>query len=140
MTTGSIRIANGTFEVDLTPQSLADPGADAGLGRLSIDKRFHGDLAGSSKGEMLSARTSVETSAGYVAIEKVTGTLHGRRGTFVLQHSSTMNRGAGEQNITVVPDSGTGELVGLAGRMTIQIEAGEHRYVLEYSLGEEKTS
>ena len=128
--------ASGTFEVDLKPQVLSDPEADAGLGRLSIAKQFHGDLEGTSRGEMLSARTSIENSAGYVAIEKFMGTLHGRQGTFVLQHSSTMNRGEGEQNITVVPDSGTGELVGLKGRMTIEVSGGEHKYVLEYSLGE----
>ena len=128
--------ASGTFEVDLKPQALADGEADAALGRLSIVKQFHGDLEGTSKGEMLSARTSVENSAGYVAIEKVTGTLHGRRGTFVLQHSSTMNRGEAEQDITVVPDSGMGELVGLKGRITIDVSGGEHGYVLEYSLGE----
>ena len=107
--------ASGTFETDLKPQTLADSEADAALGRLSITKQFHGDLSGASKGEMLSARTSVETSAGYVAIEKVAGTLHGRQGTFVLQHSSTLNRGESEQSITVVPDSGTGELAGLKG-------------------------
>ncbi len=128
--------ASGTFKVDLKPQTLADSEADAALGRLSIDKQFHGDLTGTSKGEMLSARTNVENSAGYVAIEKVAGTLHGRRGTFVLQHSSTMNRGEGEQNITVVPDSGTGELAGLTGRMTIQVEAG-HAYTFEYTFNEE---
>ena len=128
--------ASGTFEVDLKPQPLADSEADAALGRLSLAKQFHGDLEGTSRGEMLSARTSVEDSAGYVAIEQVTGTLHGRRGTFVLQHSSTMTRGEGEQTITVVPDSGTGELAGLQGRMTIDVSGGEHGYVLEYSLGE----
>ena len=132
--------ASGTFEVDLKPQALADGEADAALGRLSIVKQFHGDLEGTSKGEMLSARTSVEDSAGYVAIEKVTGTLRGRQGTFVLQHSSTMTRGEGEQNITVVPDSGTGELAGLKGRMTIEVSGGEHRYVLEYNLGQEKNT
>ena len=99
--------ATGTFTVDLNPQTLSDSEADAALGRLSIDKQFHGDLEGTSKGEMLSARTGIENSAGYVAIEKVTGTLHGRRGTFVLQHSSTMTRGEAQQSITVVPDSGT---------------------------------
>ena len=128
--------ARGTFEVNLKPQPLADSEADAALGRLSLAKQFYGDLVGTSRGEMLSARTSVEDSAGYVAIEQVTGTLHGRRGTFVLQHSSTMTRGEGEQTITVVPDSGTGELAGLQGRMTIDVSGGEHGYVLEYSLGE----
>ena len=132
--------ATGTFEVDLKPQALADGEVDAALGRLSIVKQFHGDLEGTSRGEMLSARTSVEDSAGYVAIEKVTGTLRGRQGTFVLQHSSTMNRGVGEQSISVVPDSGTGELAGLRGQMTIEVSGREHGYSLEYSLGEEKNA
>lgn len=132
--------ATGTFEIDLKPQSLAASEADTRLGRLSIDKQFYGDLAGTSQGEMLSVRTSVEDSAGYVAIEKVTGTLHGRQGTFILQHSSTLNRGGGEQSITVVPDSGTGELVELSGTMTIQNDGGEHRYTLEYTFTEEKNA
>ena len=129
--------ATGTFEVNLTPQPLADSEADALLGRLSVDKQFYGDLSGTSKGEMLSARTSVETSAGYVAVEKVTGTLQGKKGTFVLQHSATMNRGENQLSITVVPDSGTGELLGLTGKMTIQTEGG-HSYALEYSFSEKR--
>lgn len=99
-----------------------------------MDKRFHGDLEATSKGEMLTAGTSVEGSAGYVAIERVSGTLHGRRGTFVLQHSGTMTRGAPQLTITVVPDSGTNELVGLAGRMVITIADGKHSYDFEYTL------
>jgi hypothetical protein len=113
--------ARGSFEVQLTPQPLSHHNSDPFLGRLSIDKRFTGDLIGSSTGEMLSAKTSVENSAGYVAIEQVTGTLHGRSGSFVLQHSSTMTRGVAHQTMTVVPDSGTDELTGLAGTMTIGI-------------------
>ncbi len=113
--------ASGTFEVKLTPQ----PGEGAAVGRMSIDKQFHGDLEGTSKGEMLTGMTAVKGSAGYVAIEQVTGTLKGRSGTFLLQHTGTMTRGAPELTVTVVPDSGTGELSGLAGRLTIQIDRRE---------------
>ena len=127
--------ATGTFDVNLTSQPLADEAASPLLSRLSISKTFSGDLTGASRGEMLSAGTGAQGSAGYVALERVTGTLRGRQGTFVLQHSGTMNRGESKLNVTVVPDSGTDELVGLGGQMTIQIE-GEHRYVLEYTLGE----
>jgi hypothetical protein len=126
--------AAGTFEVTLKPQTLFHTNVDPLLGRLSIDKTFHGDLSATSTGEMLSSRTSVENSAGYVAIELVKGTLHGRKGTFVLQHSSTMTRGEPQQSITVVPDSGTDELVGLSGSMTIIVEDGKHRYKLSYRL------
>jgi hypothetical protein len=101
---------------------------------MSIDKQFHGDLEGTSKGQMLTAGTAVEGSAGYVAIERVSGMLHGRRGTFVLQHSGTMTRGAPQLSVTVVPDSATGELVGLAGKMTITISDGKHSYDFEYTL------
>ena len=103
-------------------------------GRMSIDKQFHGDLEGTSAGEMLSAGTVTKGSAGYVAIERVGGTLAGREGTFVLQHSATMNRGVPSLSITVVPDSGTGDLAGLAGTMMIIIEDGKHSYEFEYTL------
>ena len=126
--------ASGTFEVKLTPLALEDKAADATLARMSIDKHFHGDLEAASKGEMLSAGTPVKGSAGYVAIERVIGALHGRTGTFVLQHTGTMNRGAPQLSVTVVPDSGTGQLAGLAGRMTIQIAGGKHSYEFEYTL------
>lgn len=129
--------ATGTFEVELNPQPLHDSAADATLGRLSIDKQLHGNLEATSKGEMLSAGTSVKGSAGYVAIERVKGTLHGRAGTFVLQHSGTMNRGTPQLSVTVVPDSGTGQLVGLAGKMTINIAEGKHSYEFEYTLTQE---
>lgn len=127
--------ATGTFEVKLTPQPDAG-GADAGLERMSIDKQFHGDLEGTSKGQMLSAMGSVKGSAGYVAMEQVTGMLKGRSGSFVLQHSGTMTQGTPQMSITVVPDSGTGQLVGLAGSMTIKVEAGKHSYDVEYTLPE----
>lgn len=124
--------ASGTFEVKLNPQ---DDGPDAPVGRMTIDKQFQGDLAGTSKGQMVMASSpSVQGSAGYVAIEKVTGTLNGRRGSFYLQHSGTMTRGAGELTITVIPDSGTDELEGLKGKMNIIIADGKHSYEFEYDL------
>lgn len=125
--------AKGTFKVDLQPQALANSEADSSLARLSLDKSFMGDLEGVSKGEMLSARGSVDSSAGYVAIERVSGSLAGRKGSFVLQHSSTMTRGKPMQSITVVPDSGTDELAGLSGSMTILIENKQHFYKFDYA-------
>ncbi len=122
--------ASGEFEVKLTAQ----PNQEKSLGRLLIDKQFRGKLTGGSKGEMLSAAGSVKGSAGYVAMEVVTGALHGRSGTFVLQHSGTMNLGQAQLSVTVVPDSGTGELQGIAGRMTIRITGGKHFYEFEYSI------
>ncbi|MFY9550885.1 MAG: DUF3224 domain-containing protein [Thermoanaerobaculia bacterium] len=128
--------ATGTFEVKLTPQPSGDKAEDEAVGRMSLDKQFHGDLEGTSKGQMLTAGTAVKDSAGYVAIERVDGTLKGQRGSFVLQHSGTMTRGAPQLVITVVPDSGTGQLVGLAGKMTILIADGKHSYEFEYTLPE----
>jgi hypothetical protein len=128
--------AKGIFEVKTLPQP-SDPaaGGDA-LGRLLLDKQFHGDLEATSKGTMLAAGTAVKGSAGYVAIELVTGTLHGHTGTFVLQHTGTMTRGVPQLSVTVVPDSGTGQLVGLTGKMTINIADGKHSYDFEYTLVE----
>jgi hypothetical protein len=127
--------ASGTFEVKIIPQKPDNKEAEsANLGRMSIDKQFYGDLEATSKGEMLSAATEVKGSAGYVAIERVSGTLHGRSGTFILQHSGTMTRNAPQMSVTVVPDSGTGELVGLAGKMTIKIADGKHFYEFDYTL------
>ena len=131
------QIAKGPFDVKLNPQPLAveDDGEGAARGRMSLDKRFHGDLDATSKGEMLTAMSGTQGSAGYVAIEKVTGTLAGRAGTFALQHSATMTRGAPDLRIIVVPDSGTGALAGLVGTMKIVIaDGGKHFYELEYSL------
>lgn len=127
--------ASGTFDVTLTSQPIEDSVEPATLGRLTIAKRFHGDLEGASVGQMLSAGTGVKGSAGYVAMERVSGTLGGRRGTFVLQHSGTMSRGTPGLTITVVPDSGTDELEGLAGSMTIDISGGGHAYQLTYTIG-----
>ena len=127
--------ASGSFDVTITPQPQ-DEGASAAIGRLTIDKQFHGDIEAHSQGQMLAAGTAIEDSAGYVAIEKATGTLHGRNGSFVLQHNGTMARGVGKLTITVVPDSGTGELVGLTGEMSISIVDGKHLYEFEYTLAE----
>jgi hypothetical protein len=121
--------ANGPFDVKLAPE----PTDAAPLGRMSLDKAFRGDLEATSKGEMIAFRAD-QGSAGYVAMEQVIGTLHGRRGTFVLQHSSTLLRGAPTQSITVVPDSGTDQLIGLTGKMVVIIEGKAHSYDFEYSL------
>jgi hypothetical protein len=126
--------ASGTFEVKLDPQPPEDKAEGASLGRMSIDKQFHGDLEATARGQMLTAVTDVKSSAGYVAIERITGTLHGRSGSFVLQHSGIMTSSSQQQTVTVVPDSGTGELVGLTGKMTGKITDGKHSYDLEYTL------
>lgn len=125
--------ASGEFEVKMTPQPADDKAA---VGKFSIDKKFHGDLEGTSKGEMLAIMTTVEGSAGYVAMEQVTGILNSRSGTFALQHTGTMTRGAPQLSVTVVPDSGTGQLIGLSGQMTIKIDGAKHSYEFEYTLAE----
>ncbi len=127
--------ASGTFEVRLSPQADGEAGG-ACVGRMLLDKRFEGDLQASSKGQMLAVRTSTEGSAGYVAMELVSGKLKGRDGTFVLQHTGTMTRGAPQLSVNVVPDSGTGELEGLAGRMEIVITQDGHSYHFDYTLGD----
>jgi hypothetical protein len=128
-------IATGPFDVKLAPQTLSGVAEHSGLGRLALDKQFHGALEAASTGEMLAFRSATPGSAGYVAMETVRGTLDGRAGSFVLQHSSTLTRGEPAQSITVVPDSGTDALAGLAGRMLIDIApGGAHAYRLEYTL------
>jgi hypothetical protein len=130
--------AKGTFEPTVTPAGPDDKAEGSTLGRWSLAKKFHGDLEGTSEGQMLAAGTKVKGSAGYVAMERVTGTLEGRKGTFVLQHSGTMNRGAAQLSVSVVPDSGTGQLEGIAGTMAIKIEAsGKHFYEFDYTLPQE---
>jgi hypothetical protein len=126
----------GPFDVKITPQKPDTQIARAAnLGRLTIDKRYHGDLEAIAKGEMLAAQTEVKGSAGYVALERVTGKLKGRSGSFVLQHNGTMNRGAAELSVTVVPDSGAGELRGLSGKMRIVIAPdGAHSYEFDFKL------
>ena len=126
----------GPFHVRMTPEALAHSDAPSLLGRFRLDKRYEGGLDAIGHGEMLAARTPVDGSAGYVAIEHVTGSVQGRRGSFVLQHSGVMERGMKRLFLEVVPDSGTGELMGLSGRMGIDIAGGEHFYRFEYSLPE----
>ena len=123
--------ASGPFEVVVTP---AEQPEGVVPGRMLLDKQFMGDLTGTSKGQMLAFMTAVQGSAGYVAIEQVTGTLAGRSGTFALEHTGLMNRGAPSLSILVIPDSATGELAGLAGSMQIVIEGGKHSYEFEYTL------
>jgi hypothetical protein len=127
-------VAKGTFVVKVLPLTFEGQTDGTKLGRMSIDKEISGDLIATTKGQMLSAGTDVKGSAGYVAIEHVEGTLNGRKGSFVLQHTGTMNKGAPSLSITVVPDSGTGDLVGLSGDLQIIHAEGKHSYVFEYSL------
>jgi len=128
--------ASGPFDVKLTPQQPdSEVAKAANLGRMTIDKQFHGDLNATSKGEMIAAQTQVKGSAGYVAIERVTGTLKGLGSSFALQHSATMTRGVPDLSIIVVPDSGTGELKGITGKMDIIIAPdGKHSYTFDYSI------
>jgi hypothetical protein len=126
---------SGTFEVKLKPQTDESVG-DPTVGRMSIDKQFHGDLEATSKGQMLAVQGDVKGSAGYVAMERVIGTLSGRTGTFALQHTGTMNRGVPGLSVTVVPDSGTAELTGISGTMNIIIADGKHSYEFEYTIAQ----
>ncbi len=122
----------GPFDVKMTPQATHDPANQ--LGRMSLEKRYHGDLDATSSGEMLAAHGSVKGSAGYVAIERVTGTLGGRKGSFVLMHTGIMNRGTPQLTITVVPDSGTEVLAGLSGTMGINMLGKAHEYEFTYEI------
>lgn len=131
-----VQHAKGSFDVRLQPIDVYNKDEGANLARMSLDKQFHGALEATSKGEMVSAMGSVKGSAGYVAIERVTGTLAGRHGSFTLQHNATMTRGEPYLNIIVVPDSGTGELTGLSGSMKIIIANGHHAYEFEYSFAD----
>lgn len=129
--------AIGPFDVKLTPQPLAEGVGDSGLGRMALAKQFHGELEAISIGEMLTAMSSVQGSGAYVAVERVTGKLGGRSGSFMLHHTGVMNRGVPQLAIAVVPDSGTGELTGLTGKLNIRIEAeGKHFYEFEYEVPE----
>jgi hypothetical protein len=126
--------AHGTFEVQVIPQPADDKTEGSTLGRMLLDKHFHGDLEGSSVGQMLTGMTQVKGSGAYVAIERVTGTLNGRQGSFILQHLGIMLRGVPQLDVKVVADSGTGELEGITGAMTILINDGKHSYDFAYSL------
>jgi len=126
--------ATGTFEVKAIPQPPDPAMADSGISRLLLDKQFHGDLEASSKGQMLACGGPPADSGGYVGIERLTGTLAGRSGSFALQHSGTMDPGGVHLSVTVVPGSGTGRLAGIAGSMTILMESGKHSYSFDYTL------
>ena len=130
---GIVAVARGQFTVQIVPQGEPVAIDGVALGRASLSKQFEGDLVGTSTGEMLSALTRVGGSAGYVAIERVSGTVGGRSGSFVLQHSGLMTRGDQSLAITLVPDSGTGELSGIAGTFAITIEGRTHSYTLNYA-------
>jgi hypothetical protein len=131
----SIHRATGTFEVKMTPQATDDyTAAGSALSRFTFDKQFHGDLEATSKGQMLAAGDYASGSAGYVAMERVTGTLSGRSGAFLLQHSATMDHNVPSLSITVVPGSGSGQLAGISGTLNIRIEGGKHFYDFDYVL------
>lgn len=136
--TADTRLAKGTFEVKVTPLAAEENVGDPTIGRLSLDKQFSGDLAGTSKGQMLGINTETKDSGGYVAAERVIGTLDGKKGTFALQHAGTMQGGKFDLQVNVVPDSGTVELTGISGKMKIIIEKGKHFYEFEYSIAASK--
>ncbi|HKV50092.1 MAG TPA: DUF3224 domain-containing protein [Gemmatimonadaceae bacterium] len=127
-------VAAGPFDVSLKPLVPYDQAPGAGVGRMSIDKTYHGDLDATGVGEMVAAHTAVPGSAVYVAVERVTGTLAGRTGSFVLYHTATLTRGAPDLRIVVCPDSGTGEMEGLAGAMHVDLSEGKHAYRFEYTI------
>ncbi len=124
--------ATGKFEVKLVPQSTDGFDEGGALGRMTIDKVYAGDVVATSKGQMLMAMTSVKTSAAYVAVERVSGTVSGKRGTFAMHHTGVMKRGTPSLAVVIVPDSGTDELEGITGTLNIIIEQGEHSYELDY--------
>jgi hypothetical protein len=134
---GVIMHATGTFVVKITPAEASSIGQQAGISRMTIDKTFSGALEGTSKGEMLTGGTESTGAMAYVALERVTGKLDGRVGSFLLMHNAVMLKGvpsSGVMQITVVPDSGTAELAGLTGKMIITIEGGKHSFDFEYQL------
>jgi hypothetical protein len=131
-----VRRATGSFEVSLQPLPNTEVTAETQFGRMLLNKKFSGDLTATARGQMLTAMTSVKGSAGYVAIDHVTGELDGRKGSFVLQHSGSMNRGVPTLSIMVVPDTGTGELAGLSGTLSINIIDGKHFYDFIYSIAQ----
>ena len=131
---GASRHASGSFDVNTAPAGTPDTQAGATIGRYTLDKQYHGDLAGSGKGEMLTAVSATPGSAAYVAIERVSGTLHGREGSFAVHHTGTRSAGKQQLAIAIVPDSGSGQLAGISGTMDIQIVDGKHRYSIEYRL------
>lgn len=129
-------IARGSFTVKIQPEGAGDAADGVTLGRMLLDKQYDGDLIASAQGQMLTAMTTAEGSAGYVAIERVTGRLAGRDGSFVLQHSGSMDRSAQTLSISIVPDSGSRGLAGLIGTLAIVVRDGKHFYELSYTLPE----
>lgn len=132
----SARNAAGAFDVTVTPLPTEAGIGDESIGRMSLSKQFHGDLQATALGQMLATRTPTPGSAAYVALDRVSGTLHGRAGSFSLQHSGTMDRGAPTLDIMIVPDSGSEGLTGISGRLRIRIDEGRHFYELDYELPE----
>lgn len=126
--------ASGEFSVQVTPDGENDKAEGSTLGRMLLSKQLHGDIEGTSKGQMLTAGTDVKGSGAYVAMERITGTVKGRSGSFALQHSGTMSAAGLFLNIAIVPDSGSGQLTGIAGKMNITVAGGKHSYDLEYTL------
>ncbi|MDQ1454070.1 MAG: hypothetical protein QOK38_3936 [Acidobacteriaceae bacterium] len=129
--------AKGTFVVKISPTDVSALGQEAGIGRMTIDKTFSGDIEGTSKGEMLTGGADSTGAMAYVALERVTGKLNGRSGSFLLMHNASMLKSdpaSGMLQVTVVPQSGTDELSGLSGKLTITIEGGKHSFDLEYEL------
>ena len=127
--------ASGTFDVKITPQAAEEAVGDPTIGRMSVNKQYHGDLEATGLAQMLTGMSAdVKDSGTYVAIERVRGTLQGRKGSFAVWHSGTMTRGAQALIITVIPDTGTEELAGIAGTMTIDIRDGKHFYTFDYTL------
>ncbi|ULU26107.1 DUF3224 domain-containing protein [Dyella terrae] len=126
--------AKGTFDVKITPQPTQEGVGDPSVGRMAIDKQFQGDMQGHGKGQMLAVGTAVDGSAGYVAMERVNASVHGRQGSFALQHCGPMHRGTPALTIAIVPDSGAGELAGIAGTLSVNIANGVHSYDLHYTL------
>lgn len=126
---------SGEFNVKMAPEAMSAVAAGSGIGRMSLDKQYHGALDATGAGEMLAYMDRELGSGAYVAMEKVQGTLEGRRGSFLLHHSGTMERGAAGLKVAVVADSGSGELAGLSGTLQIRIEGGKHYYDFDYTLG-----
>jgi hypothetical protein len=127
-------VVTGEFDVTMTPERMSVGASGFGLGRMVLDKRYHGALAASGNGEMLSFMGSRPNSAGYVAMERVEGELDGLKGGFTLQHNGLMDRGTPSLSVLVVPDYGSGDMTGLSGKLDIRMENGKHYYTFEYVL------
>ena len=131
---GATQRSSGAFDVTMTPATAPRHAGRTQTGRMLLDKQYFGDLAATGEGEMLSAVTDTKGSAAYVAIERVTGTLNGKAGSFVIQHTGSMRGGAQQLAISIVPDSGTGELEGITGTMAIRMDGRKHFYDFDYLL------